>query len=97
METNLVILRPHSSAELTLSICELAYPVGLASSGKSLCSFNCTCIILRRSVKCFSFWLRIVQEILCKLKDAELEKLRTRQYWRKAETLRMQAEVMAVK
>ena len=38
-------------------------------------------------------YLRIVQEILCNMKDAELEELRARQYWKKAETLRLQAEV----
>ena len=36
---------------------------------------------------------RTVQEIMCKLNDHEVGELRTRQFWRKAEHLRMQAKV----
>ena len=36
---------------------------------------------------------RTVQEIMCKLNDHELGELRTRQFWRKAEHLKMQAKV----
>ena len=36
---------------------------------------------------------RTVQEIMCKLNDDELGELRTRQFWRKAEHLKMQAKV----
>ncbi|XP_074627330.1 DENN domain-containing protein 3-like isoform X3 [Acropora palmata] len=61
-----------------------------ASCGENLEAIDDFFLVSSRNVQLFP--KKIVQEILCKLKDAELEKLRTRQYWRKAETLRMQAE-----
>ncbi|XP_068694496.1 DENN domain-containing protein 3-like [Montipora foliosa] len=47
-------------------------------------------LVSSRNVQLFP--TKIVQEILCNMKDAELEELRARQYWKKAETLRLQAE-----
>lgn len=41
----------------------------------------------------FIFGCRTVKEIMCKLNDLEVEELRTRNFWRKAERLRVHAKV----
>lgn len=58
--------------------------------GQNLKAVDDFFLVSSRNVQIFP--TKTVQEIMCKLHDSELEELRTRHFWRKAEHLRRQAE-----